>query len=248
MNIEKDEWFSGIFGYNVFRIDLTGESESISTDIISDHFQKQEKAFYYSKVPTDIKEITMSLESLGFESVDVNVTYERMTGDTVTHPENGLTIREVDPGEREQVEDIARSSFVYSRFHSDPNIPNKIANEIKARWAGGYIENPNGRKSVVAAKNCEILGFLVGRKLDNQDTFLIDLVGVSKTAQRQGCGKRLVEHIIQGRCGDYKNIRVGTQDTNIPSVRLYEKLGFKLIDAPSVLHAHIVNGKVINEN
>ena len=37
---------------------------------------------------------------------------------------------------------------------------------------------------------------------------------------------------------DFEYIRVGTQLANVPSLRLYEKLGFYIVDAAYVFHYH----------
>ena len=67
---------------------------------------------------------------------------------------------------------------------------------------------------------------------------VIDLIGVHPEHQRRGIGRLLIDaalHHYQGRC---RSLEVGTQGSNIPSVRLYEGLGFRLIRSGFVLHRH----------
>ena len=67
---------------------------------------------------------------------------------------------------------------------------------------------------------------------------LIDLIAVDRSHRGEGVGPDL---ILAGEalCGEgYSQYRVVTQASNVASVRLYEKLGFRLVSSTYVLHFH----------
>jgi ribosomal protein S18 acetylase RimI-like enzyme len=70
-------------------------------------------------------------------------------------------------------------------------------------------------------------------------------MGVDRPEQGQGAGHRLVETFIGESAGGCDRLRVGTQLANIPSIRLYEKCGFRLAASEYVLHAHVREGRVL---
>src|SRR5262249_19129745 len=68
---------------------------------------------------------------------------------------------------------------------------------------------------------------------------VIDLVGVDSAYQGHGVGKGLIGFFLAECARLNAEARVGTQAANIPSLRLYESLGFRVCETPYVLHAHV---------
>ncbi len=66
---------------------------------------------------------------------------------------------------------------------------------------------------------------------------VIDLIGVHPDFRRQGLGRALCLAAEQHADGAAAML-VGTQVANIPSVRLYESLGYRLAHAHYVFHRH----------
>ena len=71
---------------------------------------------------------------------------------------------------------------------------------------------------------------------------IIDLVGVDADHQGQGAGRALSRMFIDQWRGRADRLRVGTQISNIPAMRLYESIGFRATETAYVLHAHVKNG------
>ena len=67
---------------------------------------------------------------------------------------------------------------------------------------------------------------------------MIDLIAVDEKFRNQGVAEAMIHHLFQTAKNSVQTILVGTQVANIPSVRLYEKLGFRLIASQYVLHMH----------
>jgi ribosomal protein S18 acetylase RimI-like enzyme len=144
-------------------------------------------------------------------------------------------IRFAKPNDAAGTEQAARESFIYSRFHQDPLIPHSIANEIKAVWAGNFFRGTRGQAMIVAEVEGEIAGFL--QLLYKGDTLVIDLIAVRSAYQRRGIARDLIAY-AQTHCPPHQTIIVTTQLINIPSMRLYESLGFRMMSAQHIFHFH----------
>ena len=93
---------------------------------------------------------------------------------------------------------------------------------------------------VVAETNGQVVGFLQ-LLWGQEDTLIIDLIGVAPENQGKGLGRAMICHAAMHGTGDHRRpakILVGTQAANIPSIRLYESLGLRMYSAQYALHYH----------
>ena len=253
MEIQKDRWLSAIFGYGVFKIHLapvsvTGEhNASDICDLILRHARQQAVVMYYTKVDTGQVDLVRKLSSIGLYVVDVNVTFSMTTNPQLNpcKPDGGsrFSIREIGPEKHQEVLDIAASCFQYSRFHLDPLIPNAIANRIKHDWVLNYLRKQRGERLWVGFIDEHPVGFLavLASESNGKHVRTIDLIGVSKAFQKQGIGQALVEFFINRYKDQCEYLQVGTQVANVPSMRLYQKLGFSITNTAYVMHKHVRN-------
>jgi ribosomal protein S18 acetylase RimI-like enzyme len=199
-------------------------------------------AFYYAKAPTRQAGVVAALNAIGFHVVDVNVTLScapQVLANPVCH--NGLTVREAEAEDDAAILAIAGSCFRYSRFHLDPAIPLERAHAVKRAWIQSYLEGRRGEQLLVAVAEGRPVGFLaVLERMQHAKTCrVIDLVGVDDAYQRCGIGRALVNAFLVECTRRGTAAWVGTQAANIPSLRLYESLGFRVSDTAYVLHAHV---------
>jgi ribosomal protein S18 acetylase RimI-like enzyme len=152
-----------------------------------------------------------------------------------------FAIRPMIAGEAEAILEIAGTTFRYSRFHLDPEVPDRVANEIKREWMRSYVEGRRGKTTLVALDGDEVVGFLavIASMRGDESVRRIDLIGVKRGRERQGVGRALVADFIRRYAADHPRLEVGTQVANVPSIRLYESLGFRLDSAAYVLHKHL---------
>jgi ribosomal protein S18 acetylase RimI-like enzyme len=147
-----------------------------------------------------------------------------------------VTVRLAKPEDKSKVKALAGSCFRYSRFHLDPAVGLELANKIKAEWAGNFFDGKRGQAMIVAQKGNDIVGFL--QLLDDKKgTITIDLIGVDEKSRQQGVAEAMI-NFAQAQVPNAATIAVGTQIANVPSVRCYEKLGFKFAKAAYVFHYH----------
>lgn len=228
MKIVSDAWFSDVFGSPVFRVlpkDVTAEEIRI-------HAADNPGSFYYAKVPCDDVRTVETLCSSGFYVVDVNVTF-RYQGSASHVPDD---VRRATPADSDKVLAIAATTFRYSRFHLDHRISNALANEIKRRWIASYIEGQRKGDLWVADDGNGPVGFLA--VIGDETGHRIDLIGVDRQNERKGVGRKLTSFFVNFYGRPSHHLDVGTQIANIPSVRLYEGLGFRISESSYVLHKH----------
>jgi dTDP-4-amino-4,6-dideoxy-D-galactose acyltransferase len=183
--------------------------------------------------------------------IDVNVTFDwdRDAAATLSGEANKrgpITVTVAKQSDAAAVEAVAARCFTFSRFHLDPSIGRERANEIKRQWAGNSCR---GRASVVyvAREQGGVAGFLavLENNLSGKKDAVIDLVGVEPAYQGRGAGLAMSRMFVEQWRDRADRLRVGTQISNIPALRLYEKIGFRVTETSYVLHAHIKNGAVV---
>jgi ribosomal protein S18 acetylase RimI-like enzyme len=170
--------------------------------------------------------------------VDVNVVFDRPTPS-----EDGplaLDVGECTAAAAPAVLDIAESCFRYTRFHLDPHVDRVVANRIKREWIANFVERKRGDRLFVAYVDGRPAGFLAALATEQAGarTAVIDLVGVATDAQRRGVGVSLATAFANHYRKTCSRLLVGTQVANVPSIRLYEKLGYSLRHSHYVLHKH----------
>jgi len=177
------------------------------------------------------------LEQYGFITVDGILTFSfEITDAYWPSPPAGLEIRLAGPEDIEQIKAIARSSYIYDRFHSDPCIPKAVADELHAVWLENSCLGKAADAVVVAAENGRILGY-VTCKVDRQTTEYLGLtigtivlVATDADARGRGVAKALTYSALDWfRDQGVDIVEVGTQLRNIPASRLYESCGFRLV-------------------
>ena len=259
MIVQRDPWLSEQLGYDAFRVGVEPRVEMprgstlgcVDPDL---HFlascfparaAQMQPAFYYAKVPTYQVETVAALNTLGFRVVDVNITLS-CAPQVITNPvcHTGIVVREATASDSEVLLGIAASCFRYSRFHLDPAIPAERANAIKRAWMQSYLTRQRGEHVLTAFVDDRPVGFLavLETKAKGKSAWVIDLVGVDHAQQGRGVGKALVGAFLvectkKGALGV-----VGTQAANLPSLRLYEAMGFRVCETTYVLHAHVGGG------
>lgn len=211
----RDDWLSDVLGYDAWN----GAAPA-----------GVERALVTRRVPAGDVAALGEAEADGFAVVDVNVTLERGGFDPVATPSVSVAA----PEQADALLDVAGSCFRFSRFHLDPRIDREAADRVKREWVRSYVEGRRGVELLSAGTD----GFLCVLEADD-GARVIDLVGVAPAVQGRGLGADLVAAFGSRHGADGRTLRVGTQVANTPSLRLYEKLGFRVAAATYVLHRHV---------
>ena len=88
----------------------------------------------------------------------------------------------------------------------------------------------------VAVVGGRVVGFL--QPLHSKDGILtVDLIATDNEQRRKGIASDMIA-FIENESNGASKVRVGTQISNTPSLRLYEKLGFRVSSSHYVFHYH----------
>jgi dTDP-4-amino-4,6-dideoxy-D-galactose acyltransferase len=249
VHLEREQWLSDVLGISSWKMLGIGADTSfaeIRAGLV-DH-AGQDAAFFSAKIPTRNVGAVANATRAGFSVVDVNVIFDwdnEAVGDSGACGNSNMTVEASNADDAAAIEQIAGHCFVFSRFHLDPTIGQDRANEVKRQWARNAC---CGRASVVyvARQQNAVTGFLAvleSKSIAGSDA-IIDLVGVDAGHQGRGVGLALSSAFVERWRGRADRLRVGTQISNVPAMRLYEKIGFRVTETSYVLHAHVRNGAI----
>ena len=225
-----DRFIAGILGKPTWRV-------KCNTSVLLNCFNNGPMSFAYTKLECLNIDLIKTFEQIGFNLIDTNIQFERSKKRACRDmklPSN-YDMRFAQLDDRETVEKVAFSSIKYSRFHLDPLIPNTLASDIKRSWAGNYFMGKRGDTMVVSTFQNKVVGFL--QLLLNGNTYIIDLIAVEKSHQGKGLAGKMIE-FAAAKCCEWITMSVGTQLSNIPSINLYQKLGFRICNSSYVFHYH----------
>ena len=241
-SFEKDNWLSNLMKIPCYSLKIYGDIPNVLDSVLSDfHLQmnelvEQKSIFICGKVDTDNIKWVNFLENNGFRIIDTNLIFEKNIS-VKSNISDLEGIRFATLMDAIGICKIANKSFVYSRFHLDAYISNQLANKIKKQWVLNYFNGKRGDKMVVKIIDKKIVGFLQLLKNNKEKFVTIDLIAVDNDFQRQNIARDMIS-FAESFYQNYSKIFVGTQVANIPSVRLYEKLGFRLKKTKYILHYH----------
>lgn len=226
----EDKWLADKLSLQfAHKLIFNGEEGELSTLKIS---LPEKSNFIHTSVPCHNLIALNKLIDYGFKVVDTRLTLSQDTYFTLPVSEM-TTCRESIPEDKAIVSEIARTSFIFSRFHLDPLIPNEKANALKSAWAENFFNKSRGDALIVAeTKNSSIAGFLL--LLKGKEKWVIDIIAVDSKYRNLGVAKQLISYANK----KFSLLNVGTQASNLISLRLYESLGFKIISSEYVLHYH----------
>jgi ribosomal protein S18 acetylase RimI-like enzyme len=238
IEVRNDAWLAEVMARPVFRVGgaLDGDGDGAT---LAAHVRGQARAFYYAKVDAGRIDTVRRLAAAGFVVVDTNVVFELDRRPELDGPFPGVTVGEHAAAEEEAVLEVAATSFTRTRFHLDPLVGAELANAIKREWCRNYARKRRGDHLFVARVDGQPAGFLAA--LTTPASAVIDLIGVAPAFQRRKLGAALTTAFVE-RYRGRGVLQVGTQVANIPSVRLYERMGFSLVSSQYVLHLHVEKG------
>ena len=234
--LERDPWFSRVFGYDVFRINAT-QTAAVDRAVLEGALQHAgERLFAYAKVDVQEVSVLQTLQSAGFRLADTNVTFEK----TLERPREDRAdgrVRAAGPDDEDGAVRIAAGSFQFTRFHLDPAVPDHLSDRIKEEWVKSYFRGQRGDAMLVVEENGEPKGFTLLLNSGGPEA-TVDLIAVAQNARRKGLARAMMTS-AEVCCPAAGLMRVGTQLANMPSIRLYEGLGYHMARAEHVLHLHV---------
>ena len=225
--ITRDNFLSQLFNKNCGHAKLEEIKEKKELDQFT---------FVYSKSAYS-QEMSIKARNLNFylAEISVNLIVKNETLNFKSF-EGELADKE----NAEEIEILAFNSFMFDRFHKDPNIPNSIASEIKKQWVRNFFLGKRGDKCFIKrSSDGKVIGFLLSN-ISNEN-IKIDLLAVDQNHRGRGLGKSLINDFFNFYMNQNKDFMVSTQLDNFRSIGLYESIGFTKLSNQIVWHH-------INEN
>lgn len=246
--VQPDEWLTAVCGRTVVRICCGSELllAANAAAAVRSRLEASKAAFAFAKLDTKDVAAASVLQDVGFRVVDVSVSLAMPPSaprPEAARPEAAESVEVVSlaamaggDADSHELTRIAGDCFRYSRFHLDPEFPNAAADEIKRRWVANYLRGDRGDHLWAARVDGRWAGFLAAIVSAQGNAAVIDLIGVDSQFQGRGVGGRLINAFQRHYESKVPMLRVGTQAANAPSIRLYQKMGFRFEQSAFVLH------------
>jgi mycothiol synthase len=138
-------------------------------------------------------------------------------------------VRQARRNEAPALAQLARRMFTADRFHSDPAIPARLADEAHAEWVRNSVLGRVADETLVVVDRGRLAGFHALKWLNTTRgrVGMTVLIGVSPSRQGRGLGKILLTAGLQRlRDGGAIEIWIRTEATNSAANALYESFGF----------------------
>jgi len=248
--VERADWDSEHFGVNVGKLRLALFNRGVDVKGRRYLFKKIKDAATSRGLGTIFGRITLndlptiqSLEKEGAILTDVLHTFyinlERKLGPV--RSSSVVEVAEANTRDERVLREIANKVFEVDHFHADPYLPRKKCDEVYSQWISSCLK---GLVDVVlvAKKGGKPIGFVtcnVKRVINGYSYGIIDLIGVDKEHEGKGVGSLLVSEALKWFSNHTSSVYVGTQATNVPAMRLYEKTGSRQILSEATLHLWI---------
>ena len=162
--------------------------------------------------------------STGFRLIETTVQLRR-DPDPADADEIAAEIRVALGDDADACAEIARAVFIADRYHADPMVDDRLADELKEAWARNDV---NGRadRTFVWEDADTVCGFVGCVMSDHAMT--IDLIAVGDGHQGRGIGRALLgaafsHYLREGECREFL---IATQADNLGALALYKSLGF----------------------
>jgi len=248
---EKLLWDTEHFGINIGRINkivawdgeyrkaLAVKDEMLK--FIGNKCVKNEIACVYCRVDINDFSSIHSLESNGFRLIDVLTTFcfdfrKNKIFQKLSHEKdpllNKIIVRPWKEEDLDELANIAGASYIYDRFHSDPMFSKDKSDELHEKWIVNCCNGLTDEVQVAAID--KPLGFITCKI--NGSKGVIDLFGVSKDMQKKGIGAMLVNASLEWFKDRVDVVEVGTQNRNIPAMKLYINAGFMPVSSKLTFH------------
>jgi len=176
-------------------------------------------------------------EKAGFEMIEGVQTFTLMLRSNQPLDRPAFSTRLFIPTDLDQVLNIARSAYVYDRFHADAALPKETADAANEVWVRNACMGRTADAVVVVCDGDDVVGY-ASCKVDAEaaDCLGVSLGSITTVAtaaplRRKGIGRSAILAALDWfRQHRVEAVDAGIQLQNIPAARLYERCGFQQAD------------------
>jgi len=223
------KWDTDFFGFRIGRVN----SQKLDLNVIESIYAWSEsnsiECLYFQADAGDPQTIRLA-EDNGFRIVEIRLIMERSLRDwnpkTRAKASEAIQIRQVQTGDLPAVQQIAKSSYVDSRYYFDACFPIEKWQAYYATWVKKSCEG-GADLVLIAEQESEVIGFITGLVNKEKMEGHYELTGVKESARRSGIGQELFRSGLDWyvRAG-VKNVWLATQGRNVATQRMVQRNGF----------------------
>ena len=223
------EWDTDFFGYRIGRV-LGDQLDMKKIESIYAWSENNAIECLYFLANADDPDTIRQAEEHGFKLVEVRLNMERSLKNwdpsTRSKASQDVHIRSIKPEDIPILQEIAKNSYVDSRFYFDKCFSEEKWQSYYATWVKKSCSG--GADLVLIAENDdEVVGYITGNITDHQTEGIYELTGVKPSARRAGVGQELFRSGLdwyKENGVDY--VWLATQGRNIPTQRMIQRNGF----------------------
>jgi L-amino acid N-acyltransferase YncA/ribosomal protein S18 acetylase RimI-like enzyme len=238
------DWDSEQFGFPAARVDVACKEEDRAQsmavqrellDQICDLCRRRSVCHLTARVDAGNLTTIHALEHAGFELIDGIQTFSARLPVTVPPATTAFEIRLYRDEDLSQILDIARTAYVFDRFHADASLSASKADRVNETWVRNCCLGRMADAVIVASSRNAVVGY-VTCKIDAEATRTLSIgcgvIGmVATAASSRTAGVALAA--TRGALDWFQErgvavVEVGTQLRNVGAGRLYERSGFRL--------------------
>lgn len=226
------QWDTDYFGVSSARVNLSGIVDEKGQDEIIEFCKDYEFVTISNLDNAKENNHWIGTRTNAFLA-DMNIQFLKVLADKPDYQDE-KTYVVTNLSRNEQIVDIARKSFQYSRFFNDPKLPKTQAKNIYLHWTECAFGHEN-KYFVICEREGNVAGYIL--LSINDVSSVIELIAVEEKYQGQRVGKSLIqtmETFVIDK--EIKKIKVGTQVNNISAAQFYSKMGFTYVSCGSVYH------------
>lgn len=223
-DFKLDKFDSEVFDLKTAKI-LELSSEGVNE--IIDEFSDNKIVYATIRVDSNNLNLIHALEGSGFILVDGLVTLSIDL--SLINFDLAKEIREANREDLPKLKKLTTNLFLNTRITNDPIVKDK-ANNYYTKWVENSLSGEAADSVLVWEEENEILGYITLQRKGVKGQ--IPLIGVSAQARGKGIAKRLLDaSFSKFRDWNIKEINIETQMGNIAALRVYQKVGFKIVSS-----------------
>jgi dTDP-4-amino-4,6-dideoxy-D-galactose acyltransferase len=223
------EWDSQFFEQRIARVTGARLDPQLIRSIYDWSESNAISCLYFLADSNDPQTIRLA-EDHGFRLVEVRFTLERGLKDwdpeTRSHEAPEVMVRFAHPEDIPTLQEIARSSYVDSRFYFDKCFPEEKWQAYYATWVKKSCTG-GAELALVAEKDGEVVGYITGLVSKDKPEAQYELTGVKESARRFGVGHELFRSGLDWFAQNgVEYLFVVTQGRNVSTQRMIQRHGF----------------------
>ena len=223
------DWDTEFFGHRIARLNSTLLEPDSVKSVLDWCRAEAIECLYFLAESNDPQTVWLAQEN-HFSLVEIRITLERSLKDwdpdTRPRAAEDVLVRFAEPGDIPVLQEIARTSYVDSRYYFDKHFSEDKWQDYYATWVKKSCSG-GADLALAAVKDGEVIGYITGLvdKATNQGIY--ELTGVRESARRSGVGQELFRSGLDWYARNHvPGIWVATQGRNVTTQRMIQRHGF----------------------